>query len=121
MYAYSGNAAMAYLVDGQYERAIECALRSLQENRTYTSAHRQLVMALVLAGRADEARASARRLIELEPELTVEGFRRRYPGSASPHADVFCDALARAGIPHSSQNTSEPYTPDGSRPASGLW
>jgi TolB-like protein len=121
MYAYSGNAAMAYLVDGQYERAIECALRSLQENRTYTSAHRQLVMALVLAGRADEARASARRLLELEPGLTVEGFRRRYPGSSSPHADVFCDALARAGIPHSSQNTSEPYTPDGSRPASGLW
>ncbi len=39
MYAYSGNAAMAYLVDGQYERAIECALRSLHENRTYTSAH----------------------------------------------------------------------------------
>src|SRR6202023_1871728 len=51
MYAYSGNAAMAYLVDGQYERAIECALRSLRENRTYTSAHRQLVIALVLAGR----------------------------------------------------------------------
>ena len=48
MYAYSGNAAMAYLVDGQYERAIECALRSLRENRTYTSAHRLLVIALVL-------------------------------------------------------------------------
>ena len=61
--------------------------------------HRQLVMALVLAGREDEARASARRLLELEPGLTVAGFRRRYPGSASPHADLFCDALARAGIP----------------------
>jgi TolB-like protein/DNA-binding SARP family transcriptional activator len=104
MYAYSANAAMAYLVDGQYERAIECALRSLQENRTYTSAHRLLVMALVLAGREDEAQASARRLLELEPGLTVDGFRRRYPGSASPHADILCDALARAGIPLSRQN-----------------
>jgi adenylate cyclase len=109
MYAYSGNAAMAYLVDGQYERAIECALRSLQENRSYTSAHRQLVMALVLAGREDEARASAQRLLELEPGLTVTGFRRRYPGSASRHADIFCDALARAGIPHSGQNGGEAY------------
>ena len=90
---------MAYLVDGQYERAIECALRSLRENRTYTSAHRLLVIALVLAGREDEARASARRLLELEPGLTVAGFRRRYPGSASPQADLFCDALARAGCP----------------------
>jgi TolB-like protein/DNA-binding SARP family transcriptional activator len=104
MYAYSGNAAMAYLVDGQYERAIECALRSLRENRTYTSAYRQLAIALVLAGREDEARAPARRLLELEPGLTVAGFRRRYPGSASPHADLFCNALARAGIPLSGQN-----------------
>jgi TolB-like protein/DNA-binding SARP family transcriptional activator len=104
MYAYSGNAAMAYLADGQYERAIECALRSLRENRTYTSAYRQLVMALELAGREDEARASARRLLELEPGLTVASFRRRYPGSASPQADLFCDALARAGIPLSGQN-----------------
>ena len=104
MYAYSGNAAMAYLVDGQYERAIECALRSLRENRTYTSAYRQLVMALVLAGREDEARAPGRRLLELEPALTVAGFRRRYPGSASSHADLFCGALARAGIPLSGQN-----------------
>jgi tetratricopeptide (TPR) repeat protein len=99
MYAYDGNAAMAYLVDGQYERAIECALRSLRENRTYTAAYRLLLMALVLAGRESEARASARRLLDLEPGLTVAGFRRRYPGSASPHTDLFCDALARAGIP----------------------
>jgi tetratricopeptide (TPR) repeat protein len=77
MYAYSGIAAMAYLADGQYERAIECALRSLRENRTYTSAYRQLTFALVLAGREDEARAAARRLLELEPGLTVAGFRRR--------------------------------------------
>ena len=107
MYAYSGNAAMAYLVDGQYERAVECALPSLRENRTYTSANRQLIMALVLAGREDEARASARRLLELEPGLTVAGFRRRYPGSDSPHADLFCDALARAGIPLSGASATE--------------
>jgi TolB-like protein/DNA-binding SARP family transcriptional activator len=104
MYAYSGNAAIAYLANGQYERAIECALRSLRENRTYTSAYRLLVISLVLGGREDEARASARRLLDLEPGLTVSGFRRRYPGSASPHADLFCDALARAGIPLSRQN-----------------
>jgi TolB-like protein/DNA-binding SARP family transcriptional activator len=98
MYAYNSYASIAYLVDGQYERAIECALRCLRENPTYTAAHRQLVIALVLTGRENEAQASARRLLELEPGLTVAGFRRRYPGSASPQADLFCDALARAGV-----------------------
>jgi adenylate cyclase len=104
MYAYSGNAGVAYLVDGQYDRAIECALRSLRENRTYTSAYKQLAIALVLAGREDEARGTARRLLELEPGLTVASFRRRYPGSASSHAELFCNALAKAGVPLSRQN-----------------
>jgi TolB-like protein/DNA-binding SARP family transcriptional activator len=104
MYAYTGIAAMAYLADGQYERAIECALRSLRENRTYTGAYRLLVIALGLASREHEARASARRLLELEPGLTVASFRRRYPGSASPQAELFCDALARAGVPLSTEN-----------------
>jgi TolB-like protein/DNA-binding SARP family transcriptional activator len=99
MYAYNAYAGMAYLVDGQHERAVECALRSLRENRTYTAAHRLLVVALVLAGREHEGRSAARRLLELEPGLTVTGFRRRYPGNASPHADLFCDALTIAGIP----------------------
>jgi TolB-like protein/DNA-binding SARP family transcriptional activator len=107
MYAYSGIAGMAYLVDGQNERAIECALRSLRENRTYTHAYRLLVIALILAGREDEARSSARRLLELEPGLTVAGFRRRYPGSASAHADKLCDALARAEIPLSDHSVIE--------------
>jgi hypothetical protein len=62
----------------------------------------------MLAGRENEAQASARRLLELEPGLTVEGFRLRYPGSASPHIQIFCDAMARAGIPNSSQDTGEP-------------
>lgn len=109
MYAYSGNAGVAYLVDGQYDRAIECALRSLRENRTYTSAYKQLTIALVLAGREDEARGTARRLLELEPGLTVASFRHRYPGRASPHADLFCDALARAGVPPSANDY--PMTP----------
>jgi hypothetical protein len=45
--------------------------------------------------------------LELEPGLTVAGFRRRYPGSDSPHADLFCDALARAGIPLSGASATE--------------
>jgi adenylate cyclase len=103
MYAYSSVAGLAYLADGQYERASECNLRSLRENRTYTSAYRLLAIALVLAGREDEGRALARRLLELEPGLTVAGFRRRYPGNASSHANLFCDALARAGVPLSTE------------------
>lgn len=99
MYAFSVIEGMAFLADGQYERAVECARRSIQEYKTYTSAHRLLVMSLVLAGQEAEARSHVAPLLELEPELTVGRFRSRYPGSASAHAALYCEALARAGVP----------------------
>src|SRR5260370_2828864 len=84
MYAYNAYASIAYLVDGQYERAIECALRSLRENRTYTAAHRLLVIALVLAGREAEARAPARPVVAHPPPRTKCGRPRLRPPPPPP-------------------------------------
>ncbi len=106
MYAYSGIAGMAYLADGQYERAVECARRCMRENETYTHAYRLLAIASQLAGREEQARDAVRQLLKLEPRLTVESFRKRYPGSASPHADLYCHALAAAGLPVSAKSLS---------------
>lgn len=99
MYAYSGIAGVAYLADEQYERAVECGLRCMRENRTYTTAYKLLIVALVLAGRERDAQLPVHQLLQLEPGLTVERFRRRYPGSATAQGALYCDALARAGIP----------------------
>jgi DNA-binding SARP family transcriptional activator/TolB-like protein len=98
-YFFNTIAGMAYLTDAQYERAIECAYLALQENRRYTSGHRLLVLALMLAGHADEGRSAGRRLIAAEPSVTVEKFRLRYPGSGNPRTDLYCKALAEAGVP----------------------
>jgi TolB-like protein len=99
MYAYSGIAALAYICDGQHERAVECALRSMRENRSFTTAHKLLIFALVLVGREAEAEATGHQLLKLEPGFTVEQFRQRSPTSSAPYADLFCDALVRAGVP----------------------
>jgi TolB-like protein/regulator of sirC expression with transglutaminase-like and TPR domain len=98
MYAYNSNAAMAHIADGQYDRAIEYALRSLRENKTYTSTYRLLVIASQLAGETEQARRTAHHLLQLEPGLTVAKFRQRHP-SVAPQAELYCDALARAGVP----------------------
>ena len=99
MYFFNTIAGMAYLVDAQYERAIECGYRSLRDNRRYTAGHRVLVLGLMLAGRHDEARAAVHRLLAVEPTMTIERFRARYPGAARPHADLYCEAFAEAGVP----------------------
>jgi TolB-like protein len=99
MYFFSAVLGMSYLADTQYERAVECGFRALRDNRNFTSGHRLLVLGLMLAGRPDEARSAARRLLALEPGLTVEKFRARYPGATHPHADLYCDAFTQAGVP----------------------
>ena len=98
MYAYNSNAGVAHLADGQYDRAIDFALRSLRENKTYTSTYKLLAIASQLAGKSEQARRTVHHLLELEPGLTVAKFRARHP-SAAPQTELYCDALARAGLP----------------------
>ncbi len=97
--AYSGGASLAYLADGQYARAIEFAMRCIRENRSYTTAYKALVLALILSGREAEARGPVNQLRLLEPGFTVRQFRRRSPACTGTLGERYCEAFARAGVP----------------------
>jgi tetratricopeptide (TPR) repeat protein len=99
IYYFNSLASTANLIGERYDRAIELAVRSLRENRLHTPTLRTLAAAQVLTGRLNEARETMHELRELEPELTVGGFRERYPGRDSPQAARFADALLAAGLP----------------------
>lgn len=99
MYIFLSLSGTAHAVAGQFDEAIDLCRRSLRRNRMYLATHRLLVISLALSGRVDEARKATAELLTLEPELTVSRFRQRYPGSASAHAEIFCAALAMAGVP----------------------
>jgi hypothetical protein len=101
MYFFNTIRGMAYLMDAQYGRAVECGYLAVRENRRYTAGHRLLVFGLMLAGHCDEGRAAARRLVVAEPTMTVDKFRARYPGARNPHTDLYCEVLVEAGIPRS--------------------
>lgn len=98
-YYYDSLSATAFLVAGEHRMAIDLAQRSLRQNRTHTSTHRTLAIALLLAGEDDAARTAVHELMQLDPSFTVSKFRHRYPGRDSAHADAFCRALAAAGVP----------------------
>lgn len=98
-YAYSGIAGMSFLADRQYDQAVQYGRQCAQENPSYTHAYRLLAIAAILSGRVAEARDAVRQLRQLEPSLTVERFRDRYPGNGSDHCALYCEALARAGLP----------------------
>ncbi len=99
MYTFASIAGTANVVAGHYDKAIECCRQSLRLNRMFASTHRILAISLALAGDLEGARQAAANLLGLEPGLTVERFRARYPGNQSAHIDPFCEALAMAGVP----------------------
>ncbi len=89
-----------YMVLGEFERMVEPALLSVRLGPTYSSNWRFLAVALVNAGCLDEARQAIRRLLELEPGLTVAKVQARRNGPVDqPHKIVFLDSLRRAGLP----------------------
>jgi adenylate cyclase len=98
-YFYDSLAATAALSAGQYSRAIELAQRSLRANRTHTSTLRALTIAQMQLGRVDDARATARELMRLEPRLTVKKYLERSPASNFDTGRVWSEALRVAGVP----------------------
>ncbi|NML46299.1 hypothetical protein HHL11_21295 [Ramlibacter sp. G-1-2-2] len=98
-YFYDALSASAALTAGHYEQAVVLARRSLQLNRSHLSTHRALTAALALAGRAEEARASAAELLARDPGFTVRRFLARTPGRAFGISNRIAQALRDAGIP----------------------
>jgi TolB-like protein len=99
MYTFTSIAGTAHAVAGQYDKAIDFCRQSLRLNRMYASTHRILAISLALSGDLEGARGVVAELLQLEPALTVAGFRTRYPGNKSLHVEQFSEALAVAGVP----------------------
>lgn len=96
---YDSLAATAALSAGHFDRAIECARRSIRANRMHTSTFRAMAIAQVLAGRVDEARHVAGELMRLQPELTIKQYLARHPAAEFETGRTWADALRTAGVP----------------------
>jgi len=96
---YLSLQAAAALTARDWGQAIDSARQSLKLNQEHVSTHRTLAIALALSGQLDEARNSVRRVLRLEPGLTVAGFVARSPGARSGLAEEFGRALLAAGLP----------------------
>jgi adenylate cyclase len=98
-YFYDSLAASAELTYGRYKRAAGLARRSLRANRAHASTLRVLTVAEWQLGHEAEAREAARQLLQLEPTLTVEGYRSRAPSAGFRVCELITSSLAQAGIP----------------------
>jgi len=99
-YFFSGGLALAHLIAGQYEQALEWADICFREFPRYTPALRMKVVCYAHLGRTQEAREELKRLLEIDPRSTIARFRTNITGYYPlPTVDLFVEGLRMAGLP----------------------
>lgn len=92
--------ALAHIIAGRHEAALDYGLRALRERPDWADAHRQVITALSLLGRREEAAAAARRYRQVRQgaaRIFADRARRLFADPA--FADLRIRALREAGLP----------------------
>ena len=90
--------SLGHLAQGEYVAAADAANRTFQSNPYWSTAHFMLAATHARLGRTDAARASAARVLELQPEFTISGTIATFDIHPSV-AEPLSEALALAGLP----------------------
>jgi adenylate cyclase len=90
--------AHCYYLTGQYEEAIALQRRILQKEPNQLPSQLGLTAALIRAGKEDEARAEAAKVLRIDPKFSVESYARRLPAKDQKVNDDFVSALRKAGL-----------------------
>jgi class 3 adenylate cyclase/TolB-like protein/Tfp pilus assembly protein PilF len=105
-YYFESLGATAELAAEQYENAERLARSSLMHHRMHSSTWRALTIALVAQDRMDEARETLARVLQLEPQLTVERYLARIPNAGLDIGRRWACCLAMAGLPSGNGNSN---------------
>lgn len=98
-YFFDTFASSAYSAAGMHEQALAAANNSLRQNAAHLPGLVQLIIAQVLAEKIDDARATARRYLELRPQASVSRFLKQHGARGLPQAQLEASALLEAGLP----------------------
>ena len=90
---------LAYTIKGDYERAVECGRRVVENCPAYGNGYKPLIAALGHLGRRKEAKPYVEKLLSIEPEFTVKRFGEVYPLRQETDRARYMEGLRRAGVP----------------------
>jgi adenylate cyclase len=93
------GSGVAHVVAGRYEEALEMGRRTVQQSPNFASGHRLMLVALGNLGRMEEAKAAARRMLELAPEVTVSRYESVSPFKDAEFRKRGAAILRAAGVP----------------------
>jgi TolB-like protein/tetratricopeptide (TPR) repeat protein len=96
---YQTALTLAHYTNRTYEEAVRWGRRTLALSPRFTANMRPLIGSLVAVGQIDEARAVARRMLEVAPQFRVDAFIARYPISEPARKEKLRGELLAAGLP----------------------
>jgi DNA-binding SARP family transcriptional activator len=89
----------AYIFKRDYERAVVVGRRVVKAVPEFINAYKPVIASLGHLGRRREAAPYVHKLLSLEPDFTIEKFRKVYPFKLAEDRDNYCKGLRLAGIP----------------------
>jgi adenylate cyclase len=97
---FAGMSA-AFIMLGRFDEAVAAAKKALSQNQTFVMTYRCLAAALAQLGRDAEARETAARLLELEPNFHISEWmaHRVLRKVSGDDGRFFIDGLRKAGLP----------------------
>ena len=98
-FLYAVNIAIAHLAARRFEQAIEWADRALHDQPRLVSAMRVKAVANAHLGHLDAARAELSRMLGIDPEPTIAGFRVYAHFLAPEVLELYVAGLRLAGLP----------------------
>jgi TolB-like protein len=91
--------ALAHVVDGHFEEAATCAQIAVDQNPRSTIALRFLAGSFARLGHKEKATVTLRKMLEIEPHLTLEKLRARLLGIDELVWSKVAEGLRLAGLP----------------------
>jgi adenylate cyclase len=84
----------------RYDDAATFLAKGIQANPRFSTLYAFLAAALAMAGRSEEAKSNAQRLLELEPSFRIKPAAAMFSGFARPElVNALSEGLRKAGLP----------------------
>lgn len=96
---YSSTIGHAYMMTGEYDKAIEALEEALSRNSGVIPAHVRLAVVYALKGEPVTAREHVSKVLELDPDFTIERWSKFLIYQRQEDRDRELNALRQAGLP----------------------
>jgi adenylate cyclase len=98
-YWYFLHLGRCYRQKGQYEEALTALKKALHRSPDALVNHAVLAAIYILLDRQEEARAAAKKVLEIDPNFSVERASKAWPYKNQADLKLLVDAMHKAGLP----------------------